>query len=200
MYRFFWKSLDRDPFLWLFWRSCSLDEFLFINNGPLKGQVSSFQSCFVHDYLTPLLLSPHKIQPSFRHGIYEVLAIWYNLDWYCWLVFLWVCWCLFGPFWCWNVFTKFRLTMGSIIWWEYFMSVSAISRVTKTSSIVGVDLVESWWLCGRRSSFLSYSSKGVICVCVCVCNTDTNPCGVSKSWGGGVTTLDSDLSVPSLRC
>ena len=34
--------LGRDPFLWLFWRSFSLDDFLFINNDTMRVQVSSF--------------------------------------------------------------------------------------------------------------------------------------------------------------
>ena len=48
---------------------------LFINNDPMKGQVSSFPSCFINNYLTPLLLSPHPRQSSFRHGIDKVLGI-----------------------------------------------------------------------------------------------------------------------------
>ena len=39
--------------------------------------------------------------------------------------------------------------MGSIKEWNYGMSVSAVSRVSKNSSIVGVNIVESWWICGR---------------------------------------------------
>ena len=39
------------------------------------------------------------------------------------------------------------------------------------------------------------------CLCiVCVCNTTTSPFGVSKLWGGGVTTSDRDHSVPRLSC
>ena len=49
------------PFLWLFWRSCYLAEFLFMKNGPLKGKLSSFPSCCINKYLKPLLLSPHPI-------------------------------------------------------------------------------------------------------------------------------------------
>ena len=41
----------------------------------------------------------------------------------------WVCWCWFGPFWCWNVFQKFRLTMGPIIEWDEVMSINYFSRV-----------------------------------------------------------------------
>ena len=65
----------------LFWMSCSLCEFLFIYNGPLKGQWSSFPSCCINNYLTPLLLIPHPIKSSFRYGIDEVLGIWKDLGW-----------------------------------------------------------------------------------------------------------------------
>ena len=69
--------------------SCSLDYFFFVKNGPLKGQASSFPSCWINNSLTPLLLTPHTIQSSFRYGINEVLGLWYDLSWYCWLVFFW---------------------------------------------------------------------------------------------------------------
>ena len=34
------------------------------------------------------------------------------------------------------------------------MSIYAVSRFSKNFSIVGMDVVDSWWLCGRRSNFL----------------------------------------------
>ena len=93
---FLLESLGCDPFLWFFWRSCSLDEFFFMNHGPLKGQVSSFPSCCINNSLMPLVLSPHQIQSSFRYVTDEVLDIWYDMSWYCWLVFLcWYCWLVF---------------------------------------------------------------------------------------------------------
>ena len=52
-----------------------MDEFLFMNNGPLKGQVSSFPSCCINSYLTTLLLIPHPINSYFRCGIDEFLCI-----------------------------------------------------------------------------------------------------------------------------
>ena len=73
---FLLKSLGRDKFLWLFWRSCSLAGFFFMNNGPQKGQVSSFPSCCIRNSLSPLLLIPHPIQSSFKYRIDEVLGIW----------------------------------------------------------------------------------------------------------------------------
>ena len=73
---FLLNYLGCDPFLWFFWSSCSLDKKLFTENGPLKGQVSSFPLCWIKKYITPLLLSPHTSQYSFNYGIYEVLGIW----------------------------------------------------------------------------------------------------------------------------
>ena len=70
------KSFGRDPFLLLFWRSFFLGEFFFLNNGTLKIQVYTFLSCCIDTYFTPLLLSPHTIQSSFRYGIDEVLSFW----------------------------------------------------------------------------------------------------------------------------
>ena len=118
---FLLKYFGCDPFLWLFWRVCSLDEFLFTNNDTLKGNLSNLPSCYINNYLTTLLLITHPIQSYLRYGIGEVLGLWNDLGWYCWLlflcwyywlVFLWVCWRWFGTFWCWNVFPKSRLTMG----------------------------------------------------------------------------------------
>ena len=51
---FLLKYLGLDPCLWLFWKSCSLDEFLLTNNDPLKEQVSNFLSCWINNYLTTL--------------------------------------------------------------------------------------------------------------------------------------------------
>ena len=77
-----------------------------------------------------------------------VFMCWYCflgvLWWYFWLEFLLVCWRWFGPFWWWNVFPKLLLTIGSIIEWYRFMSMSAVSRVSKISSIEGVKMMESW--------------------------------------------------------
>ena len=123
---------------------------------------------------------------NFRYGIDDVMDIWNDLCWYCWLVFmcwycwplflwwycclvficwywwlvfLWVFWRLFGPLWCWNVFTKLMLTMGSIIEWDGFMSMSAVYRVSNISYILGVNMLESWSLCGWRSNLPNYISK-----------------------------------------
>ena len=72
---FLLNSLGRDPFSLLLWRSCSLDYFFFMNNGPLKRQVYIFPSCSINNYLTPLLLIPHPMQYSFRYGTDEVLCL-----------------------------------------------------------------------------------------------------------------------------
>ena len=140
MYQYFYWS----PWIvihFIFLSSYYLAEFLFMKNCPLKGKVSSITSCSINNSITLLLLSPHTIQYSLRYGIDEVLGIWYDLCWYCWLVFfcwycwlvfMWVCWRWFGPFWCWNAWPKFRLTMGSIIEWYYVMSISSVYRVSNT--------------------------------------------------------------------
>ena len=83
------KSLCCDPILWLFWKSYYLVNFFFINNGPLKVQVSSFSSFCIKNYLAPFFC-PHSRQFSLSYGIGESLGIWYDLGWYCWLVF-WGC-------------------------------------------------------------------------------------------------------------
>ena len=72
---FLLNSLGRDPFFLLLQRSCSLDDFLFMNSGPLKGQVYIFPSCCIKNSLKPLLLIPHPIQSSFGYGIDEVLGL-----------------------------------------------------------------------------------------------------------------------------
>ena len=56
---FLLKSLGYDPFLWLLLMGCYLVEFFFLRNGYLKGEVSSFPSCCINNYLTPLLLSSY---------------------------------------------------------------------------------------------------------------------------------------------
>ena len=169
------KFFGRDIFLWLFWKSCYLGAFSCIYNGPLKGKCSSAPLCFVNNYLTPLLLSPHPVQFFFSYGIDEVLDIWRNLVWYClivfvcwcwwlmffcwyfclvflcWLcllVFLWVCWFWFAPLWCWNLFPKFLLKMGSIIEWDGVMSMSDVYRISNISSILG-------WMLGIVLGFVS---------------------------------------------
>ena len=166
------KYFACDPCLWFFWRIFSLNDFLWMYNGPLKGKLSSVTSCCIENSFTPLLLIPHPIQYYFRYGIDEVLGIWNDMGWYFWLlflcchcwilflcwcwwlVFLWVCWRWFGPLWCWNVFPKFRLKMGSIIEWYGVMYISAVYRVSNTPSIVGVSVMESCFICGRCSKFL----------------------------------------------
>ena len=139
--------------------------FLFMYNGPLKGKFSSFTSYCINNYLTHLLLIPHTIQYCLSYEFYEVLGIWKDLVWYCWLLFLcwycwlvFLCWCsllvflrmclsLFVTFWCWNLLPKFLLTMGSIVEWYGVMSVSAISRVSKISSILGVNVMDICCIC-----------------------------------------------------
>ena len=89
---FLLKSFDCDQFLWLFWRSCFLIDSFFMNNVPLKVKFSIFPSCCINNSLTPFLLSPQPIQPSFRCLIDEVLSLWKYLVWYCWLgFFCWYC-------------------------------------------------------------------------------------------------------------
>ena len=128
---FLLNYLGRDAFLWLLWRSCYLDELFFMNSGPLKVKDSSFPSCCIKNVLTPLLLSPHPSQYSFRYGIDEVLGLWYDMGWYCWLAFLCMHWFWFNPLRCLNVFPKFRLNMGSIMEWAVDISTSIVSRVQR---------------------------------------------------------------------
>ena len=40
--------------------------------------------------------------------------------------------------------------MGVIMEWAVDMSVSAAYRVSKNSSIVELNIAESWYICGRR--------------------------------------------------
>ena len=109
-------------------------QFFFMNNGPLKVQVSSFPSFCTNNYLTPLLLSPHTRQFYVGYVIDdEVLGLWKELDWYFWLVFLWMCCRWFGPFWWWKVLPKFLFTMVSIMEWAVDVSTSAVSKISKTS-------------------------------------------------------------------
>ena len=128
----------------------------------IQKKYSSEYYVSYHNYLTPLLLSPHTIRSSFRYEIDEVLGLWYCMGWYFWLLFLWMCWRLFGTLWWWNVLQKFWFTMGSIMEWAVDMSTSNVSRVSNTSSIVDWNIIESWFLCGRNSNFLYSSSKLVL--------------------------------------
>ena len=73
---FLLNDLGRDTFLWMLRRSCYLDEFFFMNNVTMKGQLSSFPSCCIKNFLITLLLSPHLSQYSFRYGIDMVLGLW----------------------------------------------------------------------------------------------------------------------------
>ena len=136
-----------------------MGEFLFMNNGPMRGEISSSPSCCINNYITPLMLIPHTIKYCFRYGIYYVLVIWYDMGWYfwilflcwyCWLVFLWMSWRWFILFWCCNLLPKFWLKIGSIIEWDTIQSISSIYRFSYTYSIVGVDVVDIWWFFGRR--------------------------------------------------
>ena len=72
---FLLKYLGRDTFLLLLWSRFSLSELLFMKNVPLKGQVSSFPSFCIDNFLTTLLLIPYPRQFCFRYGIDEVLGI-----------------------------------------------------------------------------------------------------------------------------
>ena len=57
--------------------------FVCMYNGPLKGKFSSVPSCFINSSLTPLLLSPHPRQLSFKYGIEDVLCLWKYMGSYC---------------------------------------------------------------------------------------------------------------------
>ena len=50
--------------------------------------------------------------------------------------------------------SKIQLKMGSIIEWDVVIYISDVYRVSKIYSIVEVNLVESWWICGRRSDII----------------------------------------------
>ena len=104
-----------------------------MNNGPLKGKISSFLSCCINNYLNNLLSRPQARQYSFRYIIYEVLGIWYYLGWYCWLFFKCGCWCWFGPFCWWKVLPKFLLKIGSILEWDFDMSTLDVFNNLKYS-------------------------------------------------------------------
>ena len=43
--------------------------------------------------------------------------------------------------------------MGSIMELDDVIYISAVSGVSIISSMVGLNVVESWWLCGGRSNF-----------------------------------------------
>ena len=47
-------------------------------------------------------------------------------------------------------FPQLQIFVSSLELWGDFMSISAVFRVSKTSSIVWVSVVESFGLCGRR--------------------------------------------------
>ena len=64
-----------DPFLLFFFISCYMDAFFFINNGPLKGELSNFPSCCINNSLTPLLVIPHPGHSYFSYVIDEVLGL-----------------------------------------------------------------------------------------------------------------------------
>ena len=70
------KSLSCDMFLLLLWRRCSMDSFFFVNNVHLKGKVSIFLSCWINNFLTTFLLSPHPRKYSSRYLIDDFLIIW----------------------------------------------------------------------------------------------------------------------------
>ena len=59
----------------IFLSICSMAAFFFMNNGTLKGGVSSFPPCYITSYLNPLLLSAHPRKYSFEYGIDKVLGI-----------------------------------------------------------------------------------------------------------------------------
>ena len=109
---FLLNSFVHDPCLWFFWRCFYLDDFFFIYNGPLEGQFYIVPTYFINHYLTTLLLIPHLIQSSFRYGIDEVLGLWKDICWYCWLVFL--CWSLWLVFLCWFCWLFF--CVGDVDW------------------------------------------------------------------------------------
>ena len=87
VYLFLLKYFGHDTCLWLLWRilmqSCSLVDFFLMNKGPTKGQLYSFPSCYINNYITPLLLSTNPIQYYFRYGIDEALDLWKDMGWYC---------------------------------------------------------------------------------------------------------------------
>ena len=47
------------------------------------------------------------------------------------------------------------------------MSISDVSRVSNNSLIVGMNVVDSWWPCGRILDFIQYISRIVIYFCWC---------------------------------
>ena len=146
---FLLKSLGLDPCLLFLRSSCSISDFFLIINGPLKGHVSNFISCYISNSLTSLLSSPHPKHFSFRYGGKKLFGLWKGLDWCCWPVCLCICWIWFGTLWLWKVLLKFQLKTVSIIFEEFVvvMSTHDVSRVSKTSSTVNGHLLLSWCLC-----------------------------------------------------
>ena len=57
------------PMSMIIWRRCSIYDFFFMNNYTMKGHVSNFPSCWINSSFTPLLLSSHTRQSSFRYEI-----------------------------------------------------------------------------------------------------------------------------------
>ena len=56
-------------------QSCSLVDFFLMNKGPTKGQLYSFPSCYINNYITPWLVSTNPILDYFRYGIDEALDL-----------------------------------------------------------------------------------------------------------------------------
>ena len=137
-------------------------------NGTLKVQWSSVPSYFINDSITPLLLIPHPIQflsgmLLMRSWVLEI--IWFDtfgyylcvdtVD-YCFCVgTVYYCFCVGAVDWCFCVCVDTDLVHSYVgmycqnsCWqWDGFMSMSAVSRISNISSILGVNVRDSCWLC-----------------------------------------------------
>ena len=126
---------------------------IFYKNCPLEGKISNPPSFYINKYLTPLLMSPHPRNYFFRYVIGEVICLWYVLDWYCWL----------------DIFQRFvdvdLVNSGDEtycqnfiwLWIQSWNGMLTCIHVSKNSSIVDWNILDSFCLCGSRSNFLYLS-------------------------------------------
>ena len=132
-----------DLCLWLLWRYWYCSAFYFINNGPLKGDVSNFPQRCINTSLTYLLPSPYPKYVSLRYGCEKLLGILKVLDLYGWTLCLCTCWRWLRSLLLLKVLRKFLLEIGSIVFEERVVSISTydISSFSKTSSVVNLNVL-----------------------------------------------------------
>ena len=133
-------------------------------NGPLEGHVPNFPSGCINTSLNSCLLCPHIRQFSFEYAGENSLDICKDMDCYCWTVCLWKKIHCFGSLWWWKLFPKFLFTIASVMVEECAASISTffVYRVSNTSSVVNLNVLESSCICGLCSNSLYFSSSEVI--------------------------------------